>query len=85
MNDFKVEQKWVVFNNKDINRYLDENEQRSLSHFYQKVYNGRMKEGKPINSYIVCNEDEPYSNEIWEVLKNGEAKKHKTDFIGNSR
>lgn len=85
MNDFKVERKFVVLNLKDINHYLDENDQRSLGHICSKVCDGRMKDGKANNSYIVCNEDESYAQEVWKVIQNGEATKYKADFIGNSR
>lgn len=30
---------------------------------------------KPQNKYIVCNQDEPYSEEVWKIILDGETKK----------
>lgn len=41
-----------------------------LEPFLEKIEQGRLKDGKTIgNDYIVINQDEPYINEIIEVMK----------------
>jgi len=82
--EFKKERKFVVLNIRDLNKYLDDNDLRSLSNICAKVTKGRHGDGKPENNYIVCNEDEPYAEKIWQEIANGEAKKHQSDFRGNS-
>lgn len=80
----KSDREFVVLNFKDITRYLDENDQRTLKSICSKVCKGRTGEGKKLNNYIVCNDDEPFANDVLKVILDGEAQKHKTNFIGNS-
>lgn len=30
---------------------------------------------KPYNEYIICNQDEPYAEEVWQIILKGEEKK----------
>lgn len=32
---------------------------------------------KPVNSYIVCNQDEPYATKVWDIILKGEEEKEK--------
>ena len=82
--EFKKERKFVVLTLRDVAKYLDINDQSSLSNICAKVTKGRLADGKPENNYIVCNEDEQYAEKIWQEIANGEAKKHQGDFRGNS-
>jgi len=50
-------------------RHLSESEQIQLVHLLDKVEAGRKAEGKKDNTYLVVNTDEPYSEEVVEVLK----------------
>lgn len=69
-----LEQKYTVLKIEDINKYLDvftANELAiELDRASSLIEHGREKEGKkPYNSYIVINTDEPYINEIIEIMK----------------
>ena len=72
--------KYTVINEKDRRCYLSEAENAefdSLLHYYLgKIQEGRaMDDKEPFNSYLVINTDEPYANEIADVMKrNGHLK-----------
>lgn len=82
--EFEKEYKFIVLNLKDLNKYLNNNDLCLLSNICGKVVKGRKGDNKPVNNYIVCNEDEPYAEKIWETIKEGEEKKHQGDSRGNS-
>jgi hypothetical protein len=62
--------KFLVLKNDDLNRYLDSELENDLYNIVQTVDAGRSVEGKvDDNFYIVINQDEPYIQEIIDVLK----------------
>ena len=66
--------RYTVINHKDLDKYVDAFTQNELSialdHVLGRIEDGRESEGKkPFNSYIVINTDEPYIDEIIEVMK----------------
>jgi len=73
----KFEDKYVMIKIEDIKKYIPEELQYHLRLMLLKIMNGRVKDGKPrSNDYIVCNQDEAYAKEVWEIIKHGEAIKH---------
>ncbi len=68
------ERKYSIINEKDLLKYVPIRVADKLRAAYNKTCDyieyGREKDGKkPYNSYIVINTDEPYINEIKEVMK----------------
>jgi hypothetical protein len=66
----------TVFKNDDIKKYLSKRQQKQLSKIEATLNNGRVKDGKKINSYYICNTDEPYSKEVYNVIMHGELLKN---------
>ncbi|MRX54819.1 hypothetical protein GJU41_12625 [Bacillus idriensis] len=66
-----MEMKYTVVNNEDIEKYLHPNLQRELNRLLGYVSgNKEAFEGKKVeNTYLVINTDEPYVNEITEIMK----------------
>lgn len=72
MREFKgvVLDKFLVLKNEDIRVHLSAKEKDILGNLIEKVCDGRHKEGKSwSNQYLVINTDEPYAEEIVEILK----------------
>lgn len=68
------ERQYTIINERDVDKYLSIGEQQDLAIVLDRILgnieHGRGKEGKnPHNSYIVINTDEPYIDEIVEVMK----------------
>jgi hypothetical protein len=61
--------KFIVFNWKDIDRYLDEVDFEALDSIAAKINIGRIQEGKKLNSYITVNADEPYADKVIDIMK----------------
>ncbi|MGQ7108386.1 hypothetical protein ACUN13_29605 [Bacillus cereus group sp. Bce041] len=68
------ERRYTVLNEKDLERYVNEEKREEFRQILNEVL-GEIEDGrlcddkKPYNSYIVINTDEPYINEIIEVMK----------------
>jgi hypothetical protein len=74
------ENKFVVFNKRDLYNYFEKRPE--LSKIFDMICEGvatmRMLQGKKeYNSYICCNQDEPYAKEVWNTILTGEKKKEK--------
>lgn len=68
------ERRYTIINHKDLEKYVDvftQNELAiSLDNVQGNIEHGRGKDGKkPYNTYIVINTDEPYVDEIIEIMK----------------
>jgi hypothetical protein len=68
------ERRYTIINERDIEKYVPESVKNDLwdavNAALMFVEEGREKEGKkPYNNYIVINVDEPYVDEIIEVMK----------------
>ncbi|MGN4759913.1 hypothetical protein ACTFRK_29255 [Bacillus cereus group sp. MYBK227-2] len=68
------ERRYTVLNEKDLERYVNEERREEfrqiLNEVLGEIEDGRLSDDKkPYNSYIVINTDEPYINEIIEVMK----------------
>ncbi|WGT37752.1 hypothetical protein QH639_18200 [Lysinibacillus sp. 1 U-2021] len=68
------ERRYTVINERDVEKYLSIGEKQDLAIMLDRmlgnIEHGREKDGKkPFNSYIVINTDEPYIDEIVDVMK----------------
>ena len=66
----------VVFKEDDIKKHLSKEESDILAILYEKVIRGRNSLGKKENQYYIVNLDEPYSNAVFQVIRNGEVLKN---------
>lgn len=64
-----IKEKFIVMNLVDIDKYLNDGDIRMLASILQKIDNGREKDGKKENMYIVINTDEPYIDEIIKSMR----------------
>lgn len=61
--------KYLVLKTDDINRYLDEKAKIELSASTVAIQQLRAIEGKKDHIYLVINTDEPYADEVIEIMK----------------
>ncbi|MBK4214142.1 hypothetical protein EGI07_18285 [Bacillus pumilus] len=71
--------KFAVINLKDFSSYVPKDIGQGFLNELSKVLNsieeGRQKDGKkPFNNYLVINQDEPYIEEVFEVLNKNHQK-----------
>lgn len=65
-----MEMKYVVLKKDDILLYCTAAEEQGLRQATTSIMKGREAEGKPAeNRYLVINTDEPYADEVIEILK----------------
>lgn len=66
----------IVIKRQDALKYLTEVEYKALEQMLLTISQGRNKDGKkPINTYYVCNIDEPYAEVVHGIIIGGEAVK----------
>lgn len=65
----------VVFKVDDAHKYLNSNERANLEAYLNTMHVGRHQDGKENHEYYVVKKDEPYAQEVFEVIKCGEIKK----------
>ncbi|MCG1009241.1 hypothetical protein J4760_04135 [Salinicoccus sp. ID82-1] len=66
----KGNNEFTVIKHPDFKKYCDGTDLENLELIAHKIQMGRISEGKnPSNSYIVINQDEPYADEVIEILK----------------
>ncbi|GGF82894.1 hypothetical protein GCM10010912_30000 [Paenibacillus albidus] len=59
-----------VIKHDDAVKYLNDKDKADFNYLCNKVECGRRKDGKrPVNAYLVINTDEPYADEVIEILK----------------
>ena len=64
----------IVIKREDIFKYLTDSQIKDLDVILNTIADGRKKDGKkPNNSYYVCNTDEPYAEEVLEVILKAEG------------
>lgn len=62
--------KFWVFKSDDIDKYLSNGQYVQLVNISGTIGNERIKEGKnPDNKYMIINRDEPYAEEVLEIMK----------------
>ena len=72
---YKEHDKYIVIKSDDVVRYLTWQEDCQLRTLINKIRDSRHNDGKSKNTYIVCNQDEVYSERLWELILTGETKK----------
>jgi hypothetical protein len=65
----------IVIKRDDVNKYLTDSDRYELVMLLNKIDIGRQKDGKKLNSYYVCNTDEPYADNVLGVILDGEDHK----------
>lgn len=64
----------IVIKREDIFKYLTDEQIEYLDAILYTIEDCRKKDGKkPDNSYYICNTDEPYANEVLEVILKAES------------
>ena len=59
-----------IFKHEDAVKYLNDREKAELNHLCNKIELSRKRDGKRgVNAYLVINVDEPYAEEVSEILK----------------
>lgn len=62
--------KFVVFKKEDIYKYLDGDEYEDFLGLQDRIYLGLLRDKKNTNkTYLVINTDEPYADEVIEIMK----------------
>ena len=69
--EFKRENKYLVIKWADLRKYLNERQSQNLQEIIAKVGIGRAQDDKDDHSYVVVNQDEPYAEKVWELVKEG--------------
>ena len=73
---FKRYNKYLVLKWEDVDKALGETNHRLLYDLAGMIDKHRTSLGKKPNSYIVVNEDEPYAEIVWKLVKAGEKLSH---------
>ncbi len=64
----------IVIKREDILKYLTDNQIKYLDAVLNNIADGRKKDGKKTdNSYYICNTDEPYADEVLEIILKAES------------
>ena len=72
----ELEDKYIVLKKADIEAALNNYQKQDLSLLVKRVQQYRAREGKPQNQYAVINLDEPYADQVLELMQQaGESPK----------
>lgn len=69
MEEFKRENKYLVLKHGDIELYLTKRDKADLNIMLLGIAKGRIDMGKKPNHYVVVNEDEPYAEQVWQLIQ----------------
>lgn len=59
-----------IFKHEDAVKYLNDREKADFNHLCNKIELSRKRDGKRgVNAYLVINVDEPYAEEVADILK----------------
>lgn len=61
--------KYLVFKIEDCVKYLSETNKLNLDNIIDSIILGRLTDNKPLNEYLVINQDEKYSDKVIELMK----------------
>jgi hypothetical protein len=69
-----MQMKFTVLKNEDIDKYINHGAavvfENILEYIFNTIKESRQLEGKnPVNQYLVINVDEPYADEVIQILK----------------
>ena len=68
----RIFEKFIVLKNEDAERYLTNEELKTLRSLQKKILTGRMSDGKmQNNTYYVVNTDEPYAKQVRDLILKG--------------
>ncbi len=73
--EFKRENKYLVLKWDDIRKYLSLEDESCLNSVVESIDRKRSLDGKKNNSYVVVNEEEPYAEKVWDLIKEEEERK----------
>jgi hypothetical protein len=65
----------TIFKNDDVRKYLTKRQKKQLIKIEAAINKGRRQSGKPVNSYYICNTDEPYAEDVYNAIVHGELVK----------
>lgn len=66
----------TVIKNYDVEKYLSDDQKEQLECILCTIGIGRVNDGKAgCNTYYICNTDEPYAENIYNAIKQGEFDK----------
>ena len=69
----RIFEKFIVLKNADAEKYLTDEELKTLRSLQKKILTGRMSDGKmQNNTYYVVNTDEPYAMQVRDLILRGE-------------
>lgn len=69
----RIFEKFIVLKNADAEKYLTDEEFKTLRSLQKKILTGRMSDGKlQNNTYYVVNTDEPYAKQVRDLILKGE-------------
>ena len=72
------EEKFIVFPKKDLSG-ISAAQVAALDEIDQLVQINRIKRGaSQFPKFIICNEDEPYAEKVWQIILDGETTKENT-------
>ena len=69
MNDFKRENRYLVFKNKDIQKHLNQDQQNQLANIAQQIFLGRQLEDRQDLECVVIESDWSIYNKAWNLVK----------------
>jgi co-chaperonin GroES (HSP10) len=67
----------IILKREDVEKYLTDEQKEQLQKMVIAIADGRMDDEKKLNSYIICNTDEKYFNDMYAILKAGEEAKER--------
>lgn len=74
-DQFQKYNKYIVIKIDDLKLYADSILWK-LDDVLKKIQYGREKDGQKQNHYVVVNEDEPYADEVWGLIKRQWDREH---------
>lgn len=64
-----IKDKFIVIKKDDADKYLNYSGKVALHHVLEVIEDGRSMDGKKFNYYVVINTDEPYADQVIEIMK----------------
>lgn len=75
----------IVFKIEDAKKYLPQEYRADLEVILQLIHNGRLADGKKSSAYYVVKKSEPYAQQVYEAIKEGELEKEESVFDKDPR
>ena len=81
-NEPQYEHKFFVVKNSILQKELDFlKNSKSIAYDNVLTFLHNINKGTSNNEYLVVNQDEPYADKVWELIKEGEDKKQQVKGI----